>query len=236
MPITGASLANLPDPSTLKPVQTPSWHQNVNDWFKQNPNATYDQMKTAATAAGGSLANGVLYYNGQAYSTPQTLLNMPRTTPVVTNNNTGGSGSGNVTTTPPPVDWTKGVEDWLNTNKTATFKQTQEMAKLLGGNLSDAGVFSYNNQGYVSPTLNSRLTTNNTSNTNNYLTSDDLTTWWNNLNRTNSGGNGSYGSDSLSNLYPRVNWGNYQGTNRGSRYFDTSTGNYQALGNMYQTS
>jgi hypothetical protein len=44
-----------------------------------------------------------------------------------------------------------------------------------------------------------------------------------------------YGSDSsynttgaqdLSELYPRVDWGNYQSTDRGSRYFDSTTGTY----------
>lgn len=38
----------------------------------------------------------------------------------------------------------------------------------------------------------------------------------------------------LSELFPRVNWGNYQTSNRGSRYFDTMSGNYQGLSNLYQ--
>lgn len=39
----------------------------------------------------------------------------------------------------------------------------------------------------------------------------------------------------MATLFPRTNWGNYQTSSRGGRYFDTTTGKYQGLGNITQT-
>jgi len=38
----------------------------------------------------------------------------------------------------------------------------------------------------------------------------------------------------LNNLFPRLNWSKDQSYNRGSRYFDTNSGNYKGLGNITQ--
>lgn len=79
-----------------------------------------------------------------------------------------------------------------------------------------------------------------------YLSMSDLSSWWNDTaqpwinnqfsswnptNSTNTNGSTNTQQPGLSTLYPRVNWGNYQSTDRGSRYFNQSTGNYQGLGN-----
>lgn len=73
--------------------------------------------------------------------------------------------------------------------------------------------------------------------TGNYLTLSDLSNWWTGTaqpwmqqqwgkGQMSGGGDQSNG---LSALYPRQNWGNYQTSNRGGRYFNPTTGNYQGL-------
>lgn len=68
----------------------------------------------------------------------------------------------------------------------------------------------------------------------NYLTLNDLNNWWNQQKNTTqttqTPSSGSPGT-SLGTLYPRQNWGNYQTSNRGARYFDQGTGNY-SLSNL----
>lgn len=67
------------------------------------------------------------------------------------------------------------------------------------------------------------------------LTMEDLSRWWttaqdqlfNRFNTQMGGSMGNAGGDHLGNIYPRANWGNYQNTNRGARYFNPTTGNYQ---------
>ncbi len=68
-----------------------------------------------------------------------------------------------------------------------------------------------------------------------YLTLNDLNGWWTTAqadlsslygnNNNNGGGTQDY-TQGLSTLYPRVDWGNYQTNNRGSRYFNSNTGTY----------
>jgi hypothetical protein len=41
--------------------------------------------------------------------------------------------------------------------------------------------------------------------------------------------------ENLGQLFPRTNWGNYQTSQRGGRYFDSTSGKYQGLGNLPQT-
>lgn len=100
------------------------------------------------------------------------------------------------------------------------------------------------NSGSVNP-VNSNLP--------NYMTLEGLSEWWNdtaqpwitgqfnnwNTNNTPTTATNTTPTQntqqSLSTLYPRVNWGNYQSTDRGSRYFNPTSGNYQGLGNTITT-
>ena len=78
--------------------------------------------------------------------------------------------------------------------------------------------------------------TTNTANTSNQqqgaLTLGDLNSWWSQQQATL---NNSNNPNSLSQLFPRTNWGNYQTSQRGGRYFDSTSGKYQGLGNIAQT-
>ncbi len=61
------------------------------------------------------------------------------------------------------------------------------------------------------------------------LFNKQLESWWNTVKPTlpQTADSASTATDQgLSSLFPRVNWGNYQTANRGSRYFDQNTGNY----------
>jgi len=61
-------------------------------------------------------------------------------------------------------------------------------------------------------------------------TLQNLGNLWGQQNKTPTSGSSTGGDPGLSNLYPRANWGNYQNTGRGARYFDAGgTGNYQTL-------
>lgn len=66
------------------------------------------------------------------------------------------------------------------------------------------------------------------------LTVDDLNNWWKQQQAATENGVTSSQSG-LSTLYPRVNWGNYQTSGRGGRYFDPTSGKYNSMGNLYQT-
>jgi hypothetical protein len=70
------------------------------------------------------------------------------------------------------------------------------------------------------------------------LTLADLDAWWKRQQPAIQNGvttGGGTANQSLGTLYPRVNWGNYQTSGRGGRYFDPTTGRYQGLSGLYQT-
>jgi len=60
-------------------------------------------------------------------------------------------------------------------------------------------------------------------------TLQNLRNLWGQQNQTPTSSSSTGGDPGLSNLYARANWGNYQNTGRGARYFDQNTGNYQTL-------
>ena len=66
------------------------------------------------------------------------------------------------------------------------------------------------------------------------LTLADLNSWWSQQQAAQQNGIGS-NANSLGQLFPRTNWGNYQTSGRGGRYFDPTSGKYQGLGNLPQT-
>jgi hypothetical protein len=66
------------------------------------------------------------------------------------------------------------------------------------------------------------------------LTLADLDNWWKQQQAAQQNGVGT-NPNSLGQLFPRTNWGNYQTSNRGGRYFDATSGKYQGLGNIAQT-
>ena len=66
------------------------------------------------------------------------------------------------------------------------------------------------------------------------LTLTDVESWWKEQQAAQQNGVGT-DANSLSQLFPRTNWGNYQTSQRGGRYFDPTSGKYQGLGNLPQT-
>ena len=68
------------------------------------------------------------------------------------------------------------------------------------------------------------------------LTLADLNNWWSQQQAAQQNGIGTNTSaNSIGQLFPRTNWGNYQTSGRGGRYFDPTSGKYQGLGNLPQT-
>jgi hypothetical protein len=85
----------------------------------------------------------------------------------------------------------------------------------------------------VAPTT--PTTTPQTQTTNTGLTLADLNNWWSQQQAAMQNGVspvGGSGANSLGQLFPRTNWGNYQTSGRGGRYFDATSGRYQGLGNL----
>ena len=68
------------------------------------------------------------------------------------------------------------------------------------------------------------------------LTLADLNNWWTGIQSNapwQQQANTTTGSPtSIGQLFPRANWGNYQTSNRGGRYFDATSGRYQGLGDL----
>ena len=143
------------------------------------------------------------------------------------------------TTTQPQPTWQGAVDWWLSNNPTASLTDISKTAEDHGAFYNPhTSSFYFDNQVYNKPiSAQQQQQPQQQQPQQTGLTLADLNTWWGQQqaaqnNGVNTSGSTDTNANSLGQLFPRTNWGNYQTSNRGGRYFDATSGKYQGLGNL----